>query len=241
MSDDWQQNEKENSELEVPGLLHHPLKPGSEPDVVGELKTPVHADQTGLYLYGIVRARTWRRLARKDRELQRVRYRDIEALVRPSTFELPADQAACIKDHQRVIDTIMRRITILPVPFGVIFKGRRPLLRLLQDQYLVVDEGLSLLDGHWELRMHVSAAGAGDRDDLSDAALDIYAELRHYARAAVPLPSEDRRLLSVAFLVDRTSWVEFIERIEDFGSQHRQLSFDVTGPWPCYDFVRIVT
>jgi hypothetical protein len=202
---------------------------------------PAPADQTGLYLYGVVRARMWRGLARKDRVLQRVRYRDIEALVRPSAFELPTDQAACIKDHQQVIDTIMRRITILPAPFGVIFKGRRPLLRLLQDQYLVVDEGLSLLDGHWELRMHVSAVGVGDRDDMSDEALDVYTELRHYVRAAVPLPSEDRRLLSAAFLVDRTSWVEFIERIEDFGTQHRALSFDVTGPWPAYDFVRIVT
>jgi hypothetical protein len=257
MSDDWKKNAKEESELEVPGFLRHPLKPGSEPDVVGDRSTPlsgsafeVHAqhesaparaDQTGLYLYGIVRARVWRGLAPKYRALQRVRYRDIEALVRPSTFELPTDQDACIKDHQQVIETVMRRITILPAPFGVIFKGRRPLLRLLQEQYLVVDEGLSLLDGHWELRMHVSALGVGDRDDMSDEALDVYAELRHYARAAVPLPSDDRRLLSAAFLVDRTSWVEFIERVEDFGKQHQALSFDVTGPWPAYDFVRIVT
>ncbi|MGQ0813916.1 MAG: GvpL/GvpF family gas vesicle protein [Gemmatimonadota bacterium] len=47
--------------------------------------------------------------------------------------------------------------------------------------------------------------------------------------------------MSAAFLVDRASWVEFIERIEDFGAHHRRFTFDVTGPWPAYDFVRIVS
>ena len=31
-----------------------------------------------------------------------------------------------------------------------------------------------------------------------------------------------------------------LNRIEDFGTHHPNLSFDVTGPWPPYDFVRIV-
>ena len=75
---------------------------------------------------------------------------------------------------------------------------------------------------------------------LSDEAHSIYGELRRFARAAVPFPSDDTRLMSAAFLVDRTSWVEFIERIESFGEQHDELAFDVTGPWPPYDFVRII-
>ena len=48
-------------------------------------------------------------------------------------------------------------------------------------------------------------------------------------------------LLSAAYLVDRTTWVEFIERIEDFGEQNKDLTFDVTGPWPAYDFVRVIS
>ena len=35
-------------------------------------------------------------------------------------------------------------------------------------------------------------------------------------------------------------WVEFVERIEDYGAHHPSLTFDVTGPWPPYDFVRLV-
>lgn len=197
-------------------------------------------EQAGLYLYGIVRARGWRGLERRARALQRVRYRDIEALVKAVPFELPGDANDRVREHQSALESIMRRTTVLPAPFGVIFNGRRALIKLLQEQYLVLDEGLGLLDGNWELRMHVTADAVGDAAvELSDEAMTVYAELRRFARAAVPLPNEEK-LLSAAFLVERTSWVEFIGRIETFGQQHKHLTFDVTGPWPAYDFVRVV-
>lgn len=259
MTDDWKKEALEETEdIAVPPLLKHPLKPAGEKDVVGEIGTPEQvaaveeapfgqqpaeqSGQGGLYLYGVVRARGFRGLERRNKELHRVRYRDIEALVRTTTFQLPASAAADVERHQKFVENVMRRTTILPAPFGVVFKGKRPLIRMLQEQYLVFDEGLSLLEGHWELRLHVSATAVGEIEDaLSDEAMDIYTELRRFARAAVPFPSQGKRVLSSAFLVDRTSWVEFIERIEDFGRQHPALSFDITGPWPPYDFVRIVT
>lgn len=259
MSDDWKKEAKDETEgVQVPPFLKHPLRPRDEPDVVAEVG-PAHegsareihdehrryeenADQAGLYLYGVVRARGWRGFERRSSEIQRVRYRDIEALVKPTGFELPRDVDAGLAHHQKVVEGMMRRMTVLPSPFGVVFKGKRPLIRMLQDQYLVFDEGLSLLDGHWELRLHISSTQVGEVEDaLGNEAMEIYTELRRFARAAVPFPSEGKRVLSAAFLVDRTSWVEFIERIEDFGVHHPALTFDVTGPWPAYDFVRMVT
>ena len=244
--------------VKVPDMLKHPLKPRAQPDVVAEAtsgdagavrevhETPhppaINAAETGLYFYGIVRARAWRgRERRREGAVQRVRYRDMEALVRPVPFVVPTDNMRSVDEHQRIVEMVMRRTTILPAPFGIVFKSRRDLIKLMQDQYLVLDEGLSLLDGHWELRLHISGSANGETEaELSDVAVSIYAELRHFARAAVPFPKEGKRLASAAFLVDRTTWVEFVERIEDFGARHTNLSFDVTGPWPPYDFVRIV-
>ena len=245
--------------VEVPAMLKHPLKHPEQRDVVAETTKPqaggvreIHgephsqaenAGEKGFYLYGMVRARAWRgRERRRDGAVLRVRYRDLEALVREVPFVLPQDTGRAVDEHQRTVEMVMRRTTVLPAPFGIVFKGRRQLIKMMQDQYLVLDEGLSLLEGHWELRLHINASGAvGEvEDSLSDLAMAIYGELRRFARAAVPFPSNDRRLVSAAFLVDRTTWVEFIERIEDFDSQHGELSFDVTGPWPPYDFVRVV-
>lgn len=204
-----------------------------------ELERPIGPPQA-MYFYGVVRARGWRGRTDED-EIARVRYRDIEALVRPVPYTMPPLDQEHVQDHQRAVERAMRRGTILPAPYGVVFRGRRQLIRLLQDQYLVFDEGLSFLDGHWELRLHVTAAAAVDvRADLRDVATDVYTELRRFARAAVPFPRDDRRLLSAAFLVERTSWLEFMERVSQLNTANPELGFDITGPWPAYDFVRIV-
>lgn len=207
-----------------------------------EIEVNTQSEGNALYLYGIVRARGWRGFERRTREAHYVRYRDIEALVKNTGFQLPGEAAEGVAHHQKVVETVMRRSTILPAPFGIVFKSRRALVKLLQDQYLVFDEGLALLDGHWELRLHINTEAVGEEADvLGDAAMDIYSELRRFARAAVPFPNEGKHLLSAAFLVERTSWVEFVERVEDFNSANQRLNFDVTGPWPAYDFVRIVS
>jgi hypothetical protein len=203
-------------------------------------------DKPGLYLYGIVRARGWRGLERRNRAVTRVRYRDIEALVKGTSFQLPESEEA-LTDHHTVVESVMKRTTILPVPFGIVFRGRRRLVAFLQEQYLVIDEGLSLLDGHSELRLHVEPTESEEGptpvadERMEERAMTIYGELRRYARAAVPFPTDDQRVLGAAFLVERTRWDEFVQRIEAYGEQHPGLTFDVSGPWPPYDFVRIVT
>lgn len=194
-----------------------------------------------LYFYGVARARAWRGGSAEREEVQRIRYRDLEALVRPVPFRLPPVDEAHVLIHQRAVEGAMRRGTVLPAPYGVVFRGRRPLIRMLEDQYLVLDEGLAFLEGHWELRLHVALASGVERHvELNDLAMQLYSELRQHARAAVPFAQQGRRLLSVAFLVDRTSWVEFVERADDLGDAHPELTIDITGPWPAYDFVRVV-
>jgi len=194
-----------------------------------------------LYFYGITRAKTLRASSGDDAEgVVRIRYRDLDALTRHAAYETPVLEEAAVLVHQRVVETAMRRGTVLPAPFGIVFRGRKQLLRVLQDQYTVLEEGLSFLDGHWELRLHISAAARGVVDvELSDLAMQVYSELRQGVRAAVPFPREEARLVSAAFLVEREGWLDFMKRAEDLGTQHPELSFDITGPWPAYDFVRI--
>ena len=205
-------------------------------------RTPLASGQA-LYAYAVARARGWRggRTSRIDGEdLLRIRYRDLEAIVRPTSYQVPPLQEEGLLAHQRVVESAMRRTTVLPFPFGVVFRGRRQLIRLLQEQYLVLDEALSFFEGHWELRLHIAAAPPAEvSGELDELAAECYSELRRHARAAVPLPHEERRVLTAAFLVERSTWIEFVERADDLGSAHPELLFDVTGPWPPYDFFRI--
>jgi hypothetical protein len=212
-----------------------------EPDDAAELP----ASGEALQFFGVVRARARSagkgRSPEPDRGLTHVRFRDLEALVRASPYELPPLDEKHVLEHQHVVESMMRYGTVLPVPFGIVFRGRRQLIRMLQDQYLALDEGLSFLEGHWELRLHIARSESGEEHpEHGDVAMQLYSDLRRAARAAVPFPQEGKRLLSAAFLVDRNSWVDFVERVGDLGTAHPELLFDVTGPWPAYDFVRIV-
>jgi hypothetical protein len=198
--------------------------------------------ETGLYLYGVMRAGGWRvwRPSRAD-ALQRVRCRDLAALVRPAPFRVPVLDREFLLAHQEAVEQVMRRDSILPAPAGVLFRDRRALLRFMEDQYSALNEGLAFVENHWELRLHITPAGQGEPDpEAFEIAGRLYTELRRTVRAAIPFPRTGRRLLSAAFLVDRGSWVHFVERAEDLGSAHPELVVDVTGPWPPYDFVKMV-
>jgi hypothetical protein len=196
-------------------------------------------EEKGLYFYGITRTRGWRN-NKNDAEFVRVRFRDLEAITRPIEFELPPLDDEHVRNHQQVVEQVMRRTTVLPAPFGIVFSGRRALIQFLQDQYLMLDEALAFIDGHWELRMHIYAAVPGEPSpELNESATSIYADMRRLARAAVPFRQETDKLLSAAFLVDRASWIDFVQRSEDLGTANAELTIDITGPWPPYDFVRV--
>lgn len=218
----------------------HDLPPGPDAGHRPRLE-PREAPADGLYLYGVTRARSWRGPTAEGDSVIKVRYRDLEALVRPVAYRVPELDDDALAEHQRMVDGTLRRGTILPAPFGLVFRGRRAVVRLLEDQYIVLDEGLAFLDNHWEMRLHMAALDEDEAPALNDLCTHLYSELRRFARAAIPLRARDTRILSAAFLVERGAWIEFTERTEDLQVSHPEITFDLTGPWPPYDFVRIQT
>lgn len=196
----------------------------------------------GFYLYGVTRAGAWRAALRPSSvgdDLLRIRYRDLEALVRAVPFALPEIDRDRVQDHQRVIWNATQRDTLLPAPAGIVFRGRRAVIRFLQEQYIPLDEGIALVDGNWELRLHIKATMHEARAEAKESALHIYSELRRFARAAFPFAHEDEHVLSAAFLVSRDTWLQFWDQAEELGRHHAEIVVDLTGPWPPYDFVRM--
>ncbi len=196
---------------------------------------------SGYYLYGVNRAGAWRTgtSATEREELLRIRYRDLEALVRAVPFALPEVDREAVQEHQRVVWNASKRDTLLPSPAGIVFKGRRAVIRFLQEQYIPLEEGIALVEGHWELRLHLKPTVPEGRTEAAEAALQVYGELRRFARAAFPFAHEEEHVLSAAFLVNRSNWLQFMDQAEELGLRYTDLVFDVTGPWPPYDFVRM--
>lgn len=201
----------------------------------------------GLYVFGFVRAvGSWEILRRKEdagRSLLRVAYRDVAAIVTASEYVEPSIDAESIVAHHRVIDETMRMETVLPAPIGVVFRDRKALLKFLRTEYETLDHGLAHVEGHWEVRIHMDPPpGLVALAEHREAASRAYAELKRLARSAVPFRVPDGRVFGAAFLVDREHLQGFVERAEAIeAALDGALSFDITWPWPPYDFVRLAT
>ena len=193
--------------------------------------------RSGLHLLGIVRGNagyvpSWT----PDAGL--IRTRDLAALVRYAADPPVPGDVGAIQAHHRTLDLVMRHAAVLPMPFGIVLAGEEEVRRFLDEQHAAIIEGLSLVEGHWEFRLHIGVPEFGGipADRLAVA---LYGELRRMCRAAVPIPVDEVRRFSAAFLVAREASRRFVDRLDEMGTLHPQVTFDLTGPWPPYDFVHV--
>ena len=169
--------------------------------------------------------------------------RDIGAIVRPSAYTIPPLDDHEMLDCQRVVEAVFRAHTILPAPCGTVFKSEDHIRRWLELNYVSLVEAIHFVDGRCEARVHADdmpddgeATAGGDR---AAAAAETFRTLRRFAVAALPLRPEEGRLLTSAFLVDRAEYSAFELRVHEQERRVESVRFQLTGPWPPYDFVRM--
>lgn len=175
-------------------------------------------------------------------------YRDLAALVHQVRPGIHVPDRSSVEQHHGALDRAMQRGNVVPFPPGLVFRDRKSVRRLLAAQYGPLDEALTLLGGRWAFRVHVrslpSAPGPLDPADAAGAELDfnvvVHGELRRVARAATPLAMQTGAHSSAAYLVDRPVSDRFLARVHGLERQIPGYTLDVTGPWPPYDFVRIL-
>ena len=167
-----------------------------------------------------------------------IRARDLAALVRDAAVPFVPGDVGPVQAHHRTLDLVMRHAAVLPMPFGIVLAGEEEVRHFLDEQHAAITEGLSLVDGHWEFRLHIGVPEPAEipADRLAAA---LYGELRRMCRAAVPIPVDEVRRFSAAFLVAREASRRFVDRLDEMGTLHPQVTFDLTGPWPPYDFVHV--
>jgi Gas vesicle synthesis protein GvpL/GvpF len=202
-------------------------------------------EATGLLLRGVMRRRRHeRRLAKLAATPKHdlIEHMGLAALVHEVPYRLPDWDREVVRAHSSTIERAMRRGTIVPVPYGIVFRDRKHVIDFLETQHIALDEALTFLDGAFEMRLHIQPSGR--RPDISerehsDQAASAYTALRRRSRAAFTLPPAHNSILSAAFLVSRADWVSFVEYADELDADNAEFQFDLTGPWPPYDFVKV--
>ena len=171
-------------------------------------------------------------------------FRDLAALVAPSEYATMTPTGEAIEQHRRIVDEVFTRAAVLPAPVGTVFRSSDTLMRWLELHYVALSEALNFVEDRGVARVHVRR-GDGKADDagvdLAAAAAEAFRMLRRQSVAAVPLKSEHLTgiVLSSAFLLDKELWNDFVAAVEDQRKRNERLAFDISGPWPPFDFIRM--
>jgi gas vesicle protein GvpL/GvpF len=171
--------------------------------------------------------------------------RDLAAVVSDSEYEPVQADGGEIARYREVVEAVFARHAVLPAPLGVVFRNRDTLVRWLELHYHTFADALAFVDERSVARVQIarrSAPIAGDAEDLTALAAESLRTLRRGAVAVVPLraDSRDERLvMSASFLVDRDRWGGFKELVSAEQQRHPLLTYEQTGPWPPFDFVRM--
>jgi hypothetical protein len=176
-----------------------------------------------------------------------VHYRALAAIVEPSPYTVSKLEDQEMAKYLAVLEEAQSHSAVLPAPPGTIFQSQPTLTRWLELHYFTLTEALSVIDGHAAARVSVTAQGKQEEDSrksFAALAAESLRLLRSQAAATVTLPKadgdeEEGVLARASFLVDTQRWQAFKDTVSKEAQRQNLLDFQVTGPWPPYDFVRM--
>jgi len=199
-----------------------------------------------LRLYGVAAVESGHAMSLADGTTL-VHYRALAAIVEPSPYTVSKLEDAEMSKYLAVLEEAQSHSAVLPAPPGTIFQSQPTLTRWLELHYFTLTEALSVIDGHAAARVSVTTQGKQEEDSkksFAAMAAESLRLLRGQAAATVTLPKadgdeEDGVLARASFLVDTQRWQAFKDTVSKEAQRQGSLDFEVTGPWPPYDFVRM--
>ena len=174
-----------------------------------------------------------------------VAVRDLAAICGQTEYTVIDPTPDRLAQYTEVVAGYAKRGPVLPAPVGVVFRQKDAVLRWLELHYVALSDALSFVDNRVVGRVHIWRPGpAEDREagtDLAAVAAESLRTLRRSAVTTVPLRLEKVTgiVLSAAFLVEQDLWKEFSSEVEEQGRKAPNLRFELSGPWPPYDFVQM--
>ena len=200
----------------------------------------------GLRLYGVAAVESGHTTSLAEGTTL-VHYRALAAIVEPAAYSVSTLGDDDTASYVRVLEESHAHSAVLPAPLGTVFKSQSTLMRWLELHYFTLTEALSVIEGHAAARVSITTHGSEEDDsrkNLAGLAADSLRLLRSQAAATVSLPiadgdDDDGVVARASFLIDTQRWEAFTDMVSKEAQRQPTLDFQVTGPWPPYDFVRM--
>lgn len=196
-------------------------------------------------------------------DIETIAVRDLAAICGRVDYRTPDLDDAAVTRFSDVIAAFAARGPVLPAPAGVVFRSANSVTRWLELHYGALTEALTFVENRVAARVHItqpdaneepvtSVLGGEDRRskrgievpsaiDLDAVAAESLRALRSSAVATLPLRVDRAAggVLSAAFLVEQDLWQQFLAEVDAQAKLAVAVRFELTGPWPPYDFVQM--
>jgi len=195
----------------------------------------------GVLLYGIIGHEA--AIPPRPYGVETVSLRDLIALVRRVPWARMSADTEGIADYRRVIESAFNEQSILPAPFGTVFKSRDSLMRWMEIHYVSLLEGLGFVHDRASARVRLTPSRPDAVVEFDTTVFDSLRFLKRHAVAYLTMTPDGKAsevpAADAAFLVDREKWSAFSDAVKEEQERLKDISIEQTGPWPAYDFVRL--
>jgi hypothetical protein len=178
-------------------------------------------------------------------DIETVTVRDLAAICSQTEYRAAPVVDDTVERYTGVVAAYSATGPVLPAPVGVVFRSSDSVKRWLELHYSALTEALTFVENRVGGRVHVWRPGeTEERDvgaDLAAVAAESLRVLRRSAVATLPLRAEKFTgiVLSAAFLVEQELWKDFAAEVDAQAKLAPSVRFELTGPWPPYDFVQM--
>lgn len=175
------------------------------------------------------------------RPLYEVAYKDVSAVASQANSLVLEAGDEDVEAHAMVLKTLLKKNTIVPFAYGMVFKDEEVLLSVIEHGYKAIKDSIEFLGDKAELGVKAIVVKEGNgveglRQEIRKAAelLDESAVSTVEGRLF-----SDKLVMNKAFLVEKSNVKRFSKAVEELERKFQQLKFQYTGPWPAYNFVTL--
>lgn len=193
-----------------------------------------------IYVYGLIDKDINRGIkGLRNKTIEKIKFKDIWVLTSPYPNLHPMVKEDEVMYHANILKKIAKRTAVIPMSFGTVFKNQEILEAVLEKSYYVIKDTLEGIRGKIELGVKVLKNQNSD-DTYDKLASEILEPLNKLSVKSVQGDRfSERLLLNHSFLVEKSRFSEFSEKIGELEMNNKDLKFVYTGPWPPYSFINI--
>jgi len=216
-------------------------------------------DYSSIYVYGIVDGRFNKSIdvkgvGNREDEVYFVPFKDVTAVISDTPFiEYDPTEENSLA-HENVIQAVLKHdLTIAPMRFCTILKGREDLIKLMHSAYMPFKRNILKIRNKKEFSVKVFLeidklkAEVNDDEELVRKSREIAEGLNERLKAIaddIVLEEQitDEMIMNASFLVHKEKSKEFYEEINNFDKKFTdKLKIRISGPTAPYNFVDMPT